>query len=72
VPAGAAAPGAAGTAPAPAPAPPPAGGTGTTTTPATGGGNDLERRLDDVIRRQRELLREVEQLREAVRARGGG
>jgi hypothetical protein len=44
------------------------GTTDTTTTPATGG-NDLERRLDDVIRRQRELLRDVERLREAVRER---
>ena len=45
----------------------------TTTTPATGGArSDVERRLDDVIRRQRELLREVQRLRDAVRERGGG
>src|SRR4051794_3329256 len=55
-----------------APAPPAEGGggaPGTTTTPATGGGGDLERQLDDVIRRQRELLRDVERLREAVHER---
>jgi hypothetical protein len=58
---------------------PPASATtpGTTTTPATGttttpGGTDVERRLDDVIRRQRDLLRDVERLRETVRKRGGG
>jgi hypothetical protein len=46
---------------------------GTTTTPAPGRArDDVERRLDDVIRRQRELLREVERLRDAVRQRGGG
>ena len=67
VPAEAAAPGA-GT---PAPA---QGGAPTTTTPGatSGARDDLERRLDDVIRRQRELLRGVERLRDAVRARGGG
>ena len=47
----------------------PATGTGTTTTPA---GTDVERRLDDVIRRQRELLDEVQALREAVRKQRGG
>ena len=40
---------------------------GTTTTP---GGRSVEDRLDDVIRRQRELLREIERLRDEVR-RGG-
>jgi hypothetical protein len=40
---------------------------GTTTTPSGGG---VGRRLDDVIRRQRELLREIERLRDEVR-RGG-
>jgi hypothetical protein len=69
VPEGATAPGAGTTAPAPVPAPATTGGTGTTTAPPSG---DLERRLDDVIRRQRDLLRDTEQLREAVRARGGG
>ncbi|HYF28735.1 MAG TPA: hypothetical protein VD931_23540, partial [Baekduia sp.] len=34
------------------------------------GADDVQRRLDDVVRRQRELLREVEALRDAVR-RGG-
>jgi hypothetical protein len=76
VPEEAAAPGAGATAPAPAQAGAGAPGvTGTTTTaaPATGGArNDVERRLDDVIRRQRELLRDVERLRETVRQRGGG
>jgi len=41
---------------------------GTPTTPSGGGG--VGRRLDDVIRRQRELLREIERLRDEVR-RGG-
>jgi hypothetical protein len=50
---------------------------GTATTPAAGttttpGGTDVERRLDDVIRRQRELLDEVQALREAVRRQRGG
>jgi len=51
---------------------------GTTSTPAptpAPAGNsarDVQRRLDDVIRRQRELLRDVEELREALgRQRGG-
>jgi len=65
VPADAAAPGAADDS---ATAPPPAspGGTGTTTTPSPGSGG-VGQRLDDVIRRQRELLREVERLRETLR-----
>ncbi|CAN5222963.1 hypothetical protein BH20ACT16_BH20ACT16_14070 [soil metagenome] len=42
---------------------------GTTTTPS-GGGGSVGRRLDDVIRRQRDLLREIERLRDEVR--GGG
>jgi len=48
--------------------PPPAspGGTGTTTTPAPGS-RGVGPRLDDVIRRQRELLREVQRLRETLR-----
>jgi hypothetical protein len=51
-------------------------GGGTTPAPATpaptGSAGDVQRRLDDVIRRQRELLREVEALREALdRQRGG-
>ena len=33
------------------------------------GDDDVERRLDDVVRRQRELLEEVERLRDAVRER---
>jgi hypothetical protein len=78
VPEEAAAPGGGSTAPEPAPAEPGAGGpsattTTTTTTPATGGARgDVERRIDDVIRRQRDLLRDVERLRDAVRQRGGG
>jgi hypothetical protein len=76
VPEEAAAPGGGSIAPEPAPAQPGAGGpsaTTTTTTPATGGArNDVERRLDDVIRRQRDLLRDVQRLRDAVRQRGGG
>jgi len=47
-------------------------GTGTTATPPTGGPRNVERRLEDVIRRQRELLREVEELRDAVREQPGG
>jgi hypothetical protein len=40
-------------------------------TPApTGDEGDVERRLEDVIRRQRELLREVEELRDALRDSG--
>jgi hypothetical protein len=39
---------------------------GTTTTPS-GGAGSVQRRLDDVIRRQRELLRELERLREQAR-----
>jgi hypothetical protein len=31
----------------------------------------VQTRLDDVIKRQRELLREVEALRDAVRQQGG-
>ena len=41
-----------------------------TTTPSAGGARSVEDRLDDVIRRQRELLREIERLRDEVR-RGG-
>jgi hypothetical protein len=42
-------------------------------TPAPSGDSaEVRRRLDDVIRRQRELLREVERLREAVGAEGRG
>jgi len=45
-------------------------GGGTTTTPSGGGEGSVERRLDDVIRRQRELLREIERLRDEVRKGG--
>jgi hypothetical protein len=78
VPDEAAAPGGGATAPAPATAPAQPGVAGpgattTTTTPATGGArDDVERRLDDVIRRQKDLLRDVQRLRDAVRQRGGG
>ena len=43
---------------------------GTATTPSRGSGGSVERRLDDVIRRQRELLREIERLRDEVRQGG--
>jgi hypothetical protein len=54
---------------------PSTGGTGgaTTTTPSGAGGGgtgNVEKRLDSVIRRQRDLLREIEQLREDVRKGG--
>ena len=45
-------------------------GTGPSTTPADP--EDVEQRLDDVIERQRELLREIEELREQVREDQGG
>jgi hypothetical protein len=45
---------------------PQAGGT------PSGSERDVERRLDDVLRRQRELLSEIEELRDAVRAGDGG
>jgi hypothetical protein len=52
---------------------PGATGTGTTAAPPpTGAPRDVESRLEDVIRRQRELLREVEQLRDALREQPGG
>jgi hypothetical protein len=58
----------------PAPTTTTPGATGTTTTPGTAitpdGRGGVGRRLDDVIRRQRELLREIERLRDEVR-RGG-
>jgi hypothetical protein len=47
----------------------PAGGGGDD--PPSGDQEDVERRLDDVIRRQRELLEEVQELRDAVREREG-
>ncbi len=46
-----------------------AGRTTTTTTPS-GGGRSVEDRLDNVIRRQRELLDEIERLRDEVRKGG--
>ncbi|MCA1657261.1 MAG: hypothetical protein LC713_06080 [Actinobacteria bacterium] len=48
-----------------------AGGAGGATTTAPSSARDVERRLDDVIRRQRELLDEVQALRDAVRRQGG-
>ena len=69
VPDDAAAPGAPQDEAEPEPEPEPARG-GTKTTPAPAA-DDVERRLDDVVRRQRDLLREVERLRDAVRERGG-
>jgi len=44
-------------------------GGGTTTTPS-GGGGSVGRQLDDVIKRQRELLQEIERLRDQVRKSG--
>jgi hypothetical protein len=41
-------------------------------TPSGGDSRDVGERLDDVLRRQRELLEEIEQLRDAVRGRQGG
>jgi hypothetical protein len=46
------------------------GGTDGATTTAPSGGGSVERRLDDVIRRQRELLQEIERLRDQV-SKGG-
>lgn len=43
-------------------------GSGTTTTPSGGSSStDVERRIDRVLRRQRELLNEIERLRDSVR-----
>lgn len=64
VPDDAAAPGAASAPGATTPAPTP-----TTTTPS-GASGGVTRRVDGLIRRQRELLREFEKLREALRAQG--
>jgi hypothetical protein len=61
---GATVPGNAGTTPATGTTTTP-GATGTTTTPGS-----VEKRLDDVIKRQRELLEEIEKLREDVRKGG--
>ena len=49
------------------PPPSPSGAGGSTTTPS-GGSGAVGRRVEDVIRRQRELLRETERLRDALRA----
>jgi hypothetical protein len=46
-------------------------GTGTPPSVPSGSPQDIRRRLDDVIRRQRELLDEVQQLRDALRRQGG-
>jgi hypothetical protein len=49
--------------------------TGSTTTPSSGGsggGGSVEDRLDDVLTRQRELLDEIEALRDTVRRQNGG
>ena len=42
----------------------------TTTTPSGGSGTSVERRLDEVLRRQRELIDEIEKLRDDVRNGG--
>jgi len=70
----AAAPGATGTTPTPEEQP----SSGTTTTPAAGTtpppsggtGGSVGKRLDDVVKRQRELLQEIEKLRDDVRKGG--
>jgi hypothetical protein len=52
-----------------------AGGAGVGTgAGGSGGAGDIERRLDDAVRRQRELLQELQDLRDAVREQrsGGG
>lgn len=56
------------TTPAAAPATP------TTTTPSTTtpSGGDIQRRIDDILRRQRQLVEELQRLRDAVRKRGSG
>ena len=50
------------------------GGGGAAGGGATGDDADIQRRLDEAVRRQREALRELEELRDAVREqrRGGG
>jgi hypothetical protein len=65
---------AAGTSQAPDPSgePTPGAATPGATGAPSGGAGDVRRRLDDVIRRQRELLREIEQLREALAKKSGG
>jgi hypothetical protein len=52
-------------------APDPAPNAGSTPTPAppSGAGDDVDRRIEDLLRRQRELLEETEALREALRER---
>jgi hypothetical protein len=69
VPADAAAPGASSADTPAVTAPSTGGGAGGATTTTPGGGS-VGTRLDDVIRRQRELLREIERLREEVRKGG--
>jgi len=49
----------------------PASGAGGAATPSSSGSSDVERRIDEVVRRQRELLREVERLRDTLRKRRG-
>ena len=44
---------------------------GTTTTPG-GTGTETQRRIDDILRRQRQLIQELERLRDAVRKQDGG
>jgi len=70
IPEDAAAPGAAGTTDTTAPSTGTGTGTGGATTTTPSGGGNVEKRLDDVIRRQRDLLREIERLREDVRKGG--
>jgi len=49
----------------------PASGAGGAATPSSSGSSDVERRIDEVVRRQRELLREIERLRDTLRKRRG-
>lgn len=42
------------------------------TPPSGGKATDTQKRIDDILKRQRRLLDELEKLRDAVRAKGGG
>jgi hypothetical protein len=70
IPEDAAAPGAPDTTDTTAPSTGATGGATTTTPTPIGGGGSVEKRLDDVIARQKELLKEIERLREDVRKGG--
>ncbi len=74
VPDEAAAPGATGTTTDPSTTPSTTTTPGTTTTPATTTtpGTSVERQIDDILRRQEQLVQELQDLRDAVRKQGGG